>query len=146
MLWVYTKFKLILNIIMTTKTPKNGLHTEYFENGQEKIEKNYRDGRLHGKWTEWYENGQKKKEGNYTDGITDGMLDLFDKGSCKQGKWTEWYANGKKALEENYINGQRDGKRTRTEWYENGQKMKQENYNKGEIRREVVDICSLFNI
>ena len=145
-LWVYTKFKLIWNICMSTKASKNGLYTKYFENGQEKIEKNYRDGRLHGKWTEWYENGQKKKEGNYTDGITGGMLDLFDKGSCKQGKWTEWYANGKKALEENYINGQRDGKRTRTEWYENGQKMKQENYNKGEIRREVVDICSLFNI
>jgi len=85
---------------MVIEIPKNGLHTEYFENSQEKIEKNYRNGRLHGKWTEWYENGQKKKEGNYTDGIKDGMLDLFDKGSCKQGKWTEWYANGKKALEE----------------------------------------------
>ena len=65
---------------MVTEIPKNGLHTEYFENSQEKIEKNYRNGRLHGKWTEWYENGQKKKEGNYTDGITDGMLDLFYQG------------------------------------------------------------------
>ena len=62
---------------MVTETPKKGLHTEYFKNGQKKIEKNYKDGRLHGKWTEWYENGQKKKDGNYTDGITDGMLDLF---------------------------------------------------------------------
>ena len=50
---------------MLTKASKNGLHTEYFENGQEKIEKNYRDGRLHGKWTEWYENGQKASETNY---------------------------------------------------------------------------------
>ena len=72
------------------------------------------------------------------------MLDLFDKGSCKQGKWTEWYANGKKALEENYINGQRDGKRTRTEWYENGQKMKEENYKNGVKREEFV--CGLFGI
>ena len=58
-----------MDICMSTKTSKNGLYTDYFENGQEKVEKNYRDGRLHGKWTEWYENGQKKKEGNYTDGI-----------------------------------------------------------------------------
>ena len=40
---------------MSTKASKNGLHTEYFENGQKKIEKNYRDGRLHGNWIEWYE-------------------------------------------------------------------------------------------
>ena len=31
---------------MTTETPKNGLHTEYYENGRKKEEENFKDGVL----------------------------------------------------------------------------------------------------
>ena len=31
---------------MTNETPKNGLHTYYFENGQKEVEVNYKDGKL----------------------------------------------------------------------------------------------------
>ena len=53
---------------MEKETLKNGLHTEYFENGQLEIEENYKDGKEDGTVTWWYENGQIKSEGNYKDG------------------------------------------------------------------------------
>ena len=52
---------------MTTETPKNGLHTEYFDNGQI-LEANYKDGKEDGKWTFWNENGQITVQENYKDG------------------------------------------------------------------------------
>ena len=36
--------------------------------GQIKIEGNYKDGYQDGKWTEWDENGEIKSERNYKDG------------------------------------------------------------------------------
>ena len=52
---------------MTKRKRKNGLHTRYYDNGQQLSEEHYNDGMLEGKWTEWYENGQKKYERNYKD-------------------------------------------------------------------------------
>ena len=43
---------------MTTETPKNGLHTVYYTNGQIKKEGNYKPGK---------EDGQIWKEKNYKD-------------------------------------------------------------------------------
>ena len=37
---------------------EDGEHIEYYENGQIKSEKNYKDGKKHGKQASWYENGQ----------------------------------------------------------------------------------------
>jgi antitoxin component YwqK of YwqJK toxin-antitoxin module len=47
------------NFIMNSKHLKNGLNTEYFENGQIKSEQNYKDGIKDGKFTEWFDNGKK---------------------------------------------------------------------------------------
>ena len=47
---------------MTTENPKNGLHTEYYDNGQKKSEATYKDGVYDGKRAQWYENGQKSSE------------------------------------------------------------------------------------
>ena len=33
---------------MTTEKPKNGLHTEYYDKGQIKLEENYKDGKFEG--------------------------------------------------------------------------------------------------
>jgi antitoxin component YwqK of YwqJK toxin-antitoxin module len=33
-----------------------------YENGQKKVDGNYKDGKLDGKWTEWYSNGQKNQK------------------------------------------------------------------------------------
>ena len=40
------KTTLIWKITMTTEKPKNGLHTEYYDKGQMKLEENYKDGEL----------------------------------------------------------------------------------------------------
>ena len=69
-------------LIMTKETPKNGLHTEYYDSGQTRAEINYKD-------DEWHETGQKKLEGNYKD----------DK---KHGKFTVWDKNGQIVSEANY--------------------------------------------
>ena len=55
--------------------------TDYYENGQIKLEGNYKDNKRDGKWTYWYENGQIEQEGNYKDHKQDG-------------KWTWWHENG----------------------------------------------------
>ncbi|MDC1026665.1 hypothetical protein OAR79_03175 [Candidatus Thioglobus sp.] len=34
---------------MAKETPKNGLHTEYYDKGQMKLEENYKDGKFDGK-------------------------------------------------------------------------------------------------
>ena len=52
---------------MKKEHPKNGLHTEHFENGQKCLEGYYKNGKRDGKWTRWHENGQKEQEGNHND-------------------------------------------------------------------------------
>ena len=94
---------------MTTpnKTPKkirNGLHTEWYENGQKKYEEIYKDGKQDGLFIKWYENGQKRREGTFEDGK-------------KEGFWTRWYENGDKTLEGTYKNGKKISEK---EWNEDG--------------------------
>lgn len=48
--------------------PFTGKAVAYYENGQKRIEFEYRDGKKDGKWITWYENGKKKLEGEYRDG------------------------------------------------------------------------------
>ena len=47
---------------------RNGLWTSWYENGQKRYERTYKDGKLDGLWTYWYEGGQKKEERTYKDG------------------------------------------------------------------------------
>ena len=101
---------------MKKEIPRNGLHTEYYDSGQTRVELNYKDGNQDGKWTRWYENGQIEAEEKYKDGKLNG-------------KWTRWYENGQKRYENNYKDGERNGKSTW--WYENGQKRYSDNYKDG---------------
>ena len=47
---------------------KNGIHTEFYENGEKKSDGTFKDGELDGLRTEWYGKGQKKSEINYKKG------------------------------------------------------------------------------
>ena len=49
---------------------KDGLWTDYYENGQKSSELTYKNDKKDGKWTYWYEDGQKKWEGTYKNGFT----------------------------------------------------------------------------
>ena len=44
--------------IVKQEIPKNGPHTEYYENGLKKSEKSYKNGQKHGKVRIWFESGQ----------------------------------------------------------------------------------------
>ena len=46
---------------MTKETPKNGLHTEYYESGQKMVEGNYKDSKKEGKWTRFYDELMSKQ-------------------------------------------------------------------------------------
>jgi antitoxin component YwqK of YwqJK toxin-antitoxin module len=71
---------------------KDGLHTEYYENGQKGSEETYKDGKKDGLWTWWYKNGQKAQEENMRDGKPEGFA-------------TEYYEDGQRKTEENYKDG-----------------------------------------
>lgn len=90
---------------------------DYYENGQKKWERSYKDRQLIGPVTWWYESGQKKKE-------------LHHKyGGKMHGPATWWYENGQKMRGKNYKDGKLDG--LWIEWNENGQKKEETNYKDG---------------
>ena len=47
---------------------KNGLDTEWYENGVTMIEKHYKNGVKDGRWAEWSKDGEKKNEKYFKDG------------------------------------------------------------------------------
>ena len=47
---------------MKKEIPENGLHAEYYNNGNKKSEGNYIDGKKNGKCREWDKNGQLVSE------------------------------------------------------------------------------------
>ena len=49
-------------------TPYAGKVSALYENGQKKVETNYKDGKREGLTIGWYKNGQKKAEANFKDG------------------------------------------------------------------------------
>ena len=101
---------------------KDGLCVWWFENGQIRSEKHYKDGKLDGKWTLWYENGQIKAKEHYKDGK-------------KDDKETWWFENGQIKAEGNSKDGKPDGKFTY--WDDNGQKHSERIFKDGEVMRSI---------
>ena len=63
---------------------KNGIHTEYYENGEKKFEGTFKNGKKEGLFTWWYENGQKEYEGLYEDGRKISVEEWNEDGSVKK--------------------------------------------------------------
>ena len=97
------------NRIMPNEAPKNGLHTEYHDNGQKLSETNYKDGKLHGATTTWYSNGQLRYREHWINNVPNA------------GKETSWYENGQKRYEVNHKHEQWHGKFLI--WNEHGQEI-----------------------
>ncbi len=83
------------------KYNKSGKWTEWFDNGQKKIEGPYKDNNKNEKWTEWFDNGQKESEGGYIIGVES---DLYGNKSLRDGIWIHWNYNGQRISKENYKN------------------------------------------
>lgn len=54
---------------------------EWHPNGKQKVQGQYKDGKMDGPWTWWYRTGRKKQEGRYE-------MDW------QKGEWTTWFPNG----------------------------------------------------
>ena len=68
----------------------------FFDNGNLKHQRFYKDGKADGKWTHYYNNGNIWIEGNYNKGIQVGL-------------WTTYYKNGQEWTKGNYKNNERSG-------------------------------------
>ena len=107
-----------MGLLLMSKAPKDGLHVEYYDNGQKKYECQFKGGKFEGLYTSWREDGQKDEEGHYRNGEFDGL-------------WTGWHENGQKSAENHWKDGKLDGRNTW--WYENGQKGAEGHYKDGEL-------------
>ena len=104
---------------------RDGLWTQWYDNGKKEYEGSYLNGLKHGLWT-WYENGQKVSEGTY-------------KNDEKDGLWTQWYENGQKKEETIYTRQENKltYKEVSTEWDRKGKKKEITTYlryNNGDVK------------
>ena len=111
-----------------------------YENGQQKAEVKYKDGKREGLTIGWYKNGQKKSEENYKGGKHDGLAvswhengqkkaEVNMKGGKLNGLVFGWHEGGQKKVEGNYKDGKLDG--LNVNWYENGKKKGEANMKDG---------------
>ena len=122
---------------------RDGIWTEYYEDGKRKTELNYSNGKFNELQSYWHPNGNKIEEKNYINGKQEGFLTKFFEETgikkeesyfidgVQQGLWTEWFGDGQKKRERNFSNGERDS--IWTAWYENGNKKLQATYLNGKL-------------
>ena len=148
---IYTNEKVLLGKVKNGK--KEGLWTEWYDNGQKRAESTYKGGRDNGLATSWHENGQKRAEITYKNGEQDGLQTFWYENGQKKSegiiktyyarfhehrpKRLEGFANLPLFEKEGlwtwwYENGRKwmkttykDGNGSDTYWYENGQKSNQ---------------------
>ena len=77
---------------------KDGLHQEWYERGQMKLNGHFADSKKVGLWRTWYTHGQKESEGRY---------DPMGNKEQKVGPWSYWDQEGKLIKEEFYKDGER---------------------------------------
>ena len=118
----------------------DGLTTEWYENGQKKLEVVFRNGLKDGMESEWFENGQVKNEYEYVGDFKNGSFRtwfksgvLHKKGNYLEGKldgeFVEYHSNGKPMESWKYSKGVPDG--PYLSWYENGNKKNEHAYEHG---------------
>ena len=97
---------------------RDGPYKSYYENGQLKEERTYKDGKQDGSFKTYYDNGQLEIEGTYKDGNQNGPVKLY-------------HENGQLGGEGTLIDGKEDGL---FKWYyENGQLKEERTYKDGEL-------------
>ena len=96
---------------------KNGVHKEFFNNGNIKIDGQYINGDKSGLWTEYFREGGT-------------MRIFYANENGKNGSISEWYKNGGKKIHGEYSQGQKNG--LWIAWYPNGVKESVITYNQGE--------------
>ena len=88
-----------------TDNRKEGVWQEFYANGWQKSEGEYKNGKWEGPWPAWHDNGLKSKEGKMKNGKP-------------EGRTFTWYNNGQKQSDGECKNGKPEG--PITVWYKNG--------------------------
>ncbi len=104
----------IVTMTLTTKQPatmnEEGVNTDYYENGKEKMKGSIKDGKREGLWQAWYENGNLWSEAEYSKGINNGKsVTYFESGKVR---YEGLYKEGKKVGDWKYYD--EDGKLVKT--------------------------------
>ena len=114
--------------------PYTGKVFDFYDNGQKKLDGNYRKGLMNGKWTYYHENGQIYVQGRFIDGDGSNLSELSDVPfNGRTGRWNGWFKNGQKKSEGTYRNGNLIGKYEK--WFKNGT-IKREVYNNDDGTRD----------
>ena len=95
-----------------------GVHREYYDNGNIKSELGYKNNQLDGRCRLYYKNGNLKRQVHYERGVV-------------EGKAFEFYENGQYKIEGNYKNGIVD--HVNKVYYDNGNLYSFMVYNKGQL-------------
>lgn len=113
----------------------------FYENGQQEMHGEYKNGVQHGHWTYWFENGKIWSEGFFENGM-------------RAGKSVVWRENGFKNYEGNYAQGKPhgtwtfydiDGTRNKDVMIEHGQPVDEKIYKEGPVSpAEVPDSVSFI--
>jgi len=101
-----------------SKALYTGVATDFYPNGQKKLEANFVNGKLDGVMMAWHENGQKEAETYFVKGKREGLM-------------TMWHANGRRKALGNWVNDKPDG--PWTVWYDNGQREFVGTYQSGQL-------------
>ena len=121
----------------------SGVVIDMYSNKQHRLEANYLNGKLNGKYTEWFDNGKVKISVNYSAGKQDGKYVKYYENGNKNcecnfklgGIWTSdttvWYEDGKKKFEGKYYEGLKDG--DFIIYNESGKITKMSTYNKDKL-------------
>ena len=114
---------------------KDGVHEEYYPNGNTKNETSYKDGLRNGSFKVWSENGNLVMKGKYLNDKYYGILSSYHENGIKAseieydlngvqiGNSTGWYDNGQMSGTSRMVNGLAEG--VLNSWHKNGQKSEE---------------------
>ena len=116
----------------------DGSYKEFYENGNLKVEGNFKEGKQHGSYKKYYSNGEIHIKGSYKDGKLDGVRktyyengELEEKEKYKMGKrdgsYKKYDKEGQLRIEASFVNDNLTD--DYTEYYSNGKKRFVTSYN-----------------
>ena len=93
----YIFFILFTDVIFGQSNDSLNIDESFFDIGNLRYQRSYKDGKAHGKWTHYYDGDNIWMQGNYNKGI-------------RLGLWATYYKNRQEQTKGNYKNNERSGK------------------------------------
>ncbi len=123
-------------IFNTIKGKLNGVFTEYYSNGNKKIERNYKNGILNGKYISYYNNNMQKEIYNYDMGLINGeRKSYWINGAIKQ---SSFFKSGVLSGESNfYYSSSQLRKKISFDLYGNRDGVWLDYYSNGKIKEKI---------